>query len=45
MEINLILLVPDAMIVGWQYYTPEKSFNFSELNLYLFFVQFQYRWQ
>ena len=45
MEINLILLMPDAMIVGWQYFRPEKSFNFSELNLYLFFVQLQIRWE
>jgi len=45
MEVNLILLMPDAMIVGWQYFRPEKSFNFSELNLYFLFFQFQYRWE
>ena len=44
MEINLILLVPDAMIIGWQYHKPEKGFDFSELNLYLFFGQLQIRW-
>jgi len=43
MEINLILLVPDAMIIGWQYHKPEKGFDFSELNLYLFFGQLQIR--
>ena len=44
MEINLILLVPDAMMLGWQYHEPEKGFDFSELNLYLFFGQLQIRW-
>jgi hypothetical protein len=45
MEINLILLMPDAMVLGWQYYRPEKSFNFSELNLYFFIGQLQIRWE
>ena len=40
MEINLILLMPDAMILGWQYHKPEKGFEFSEVNLFLFFEKF-----
>ena len=44
MEINLILLVPDSMILGWQYHEPEDGFEYSELNLFLFFFQVQYRW-
>ena len=32
MEINLILLVPNAMMLGWQYHEPEKGFDFSELK-------------
>jgi hypothetical protein len=44
MEINLILLVPDAMMVGWQYYRPDDNFNYSEVNLYLFFGQIQLKW-
>jgi len=44
MEINLILLVPDAMMVGWQYFRPDKNFNYSEVNIFLFFVQLQIRW-
>ena len=44
MEINLILLVPDAMLIGWQYYRPDKNFNYSEVNIFLFFVQLQIRW-
>ena len=39
MEINLILLVPNAMMLGWQYHEPEKGFEYSELNLFLFFGQ------
>jgi len=44
MELNLIFLVPNAMILGWQYFKPEENFDFSEVNIYLFFVQIQYRW-
>ena len=44
MEINLILLVPDAMLIGWQYFKPDKNFNYSEVNVFLFFVQLQIRW-
>ena len=44
MEINLIFLVPDAMIIGWQYYAPDESFYYSEINLFLFFIQLQFRW-
>jgi hypothetical protein len=44
MDINLILLMPEAMIVGWQYYKPEEQFNFTEVNIFLFFFQVQLRW-
>ena len=44
MEINLILLVPDSMILGWQYFKPEKGFEYSEINIFLFFGQIQVRW-
>ena len=44
MEINLIFLVPDAMIIGWQYYRPDENFDYSEINLFLFFIQLQFRW-
>jgi len=44
MELNLILLIPDSIIFGWQYFKPEEDFEYSELNLFLFFFQIQYRW-
>jgi len=44
MEINLILLAPYAMLVGWQYYKPEKGFDFKEINIYLLFFQIQLRY-
>ena len=44
MEINLILLTPDAMIVGWQYYDREEGFEFKEINIYLLFFQLQLRY-
>mgnify|MGYP001038427607 FL=1 len=43
MEINLILLAPDAMLVGWQYYDREEGFEFKEINIYLLFLQIQIR--
>jgi len=44
MEINLILLVPESMMIGWQYYKPEVNFDFFEANVFLFFFQLQIRW-
>ena len=44
MEINLILLVPQSMMLGWQYYEPEDGFDFSEVNIFLFFGRLQIRW-
>ena len=44
MEINLVLLAPDAMMVGWQYFKPEKGFEFKEVNLFIAFFQIQLRW-
>ena len=44
MEINLIFLVPDAMMIGWQYHRPDENFDYSEINLFLFFIQLQFRW-
>ena len=44
MEINLIFLVPDSIIIGWQYHMPDENFDYSEINLFLFFIQLQFRW-
>ena len=44
MDINLILLMPNAMILGYQYYEEEEQFEYSELNIFLFFFQIQFRW-
>ena len=44
MDINLILLIPNAMILGYQYFEEEEKFQYSELNIFLFFVQIQLRW-
>jgi len=44
MDIKLILLAPEAMIVGWQYYKPDEDFDFTEVNLFLFFFQIQFRY-
>jgi len=45
MEINLILLMPNAMMLGCQYHEPEKGFEYSEVNFFLFFGQIQVRWE
>ena len=44
MDINLILLMPNSMMIGWQYYEPEGDFDFYEINICLIFVQLQFRW-
>mgnify|MGYP001193323930 CR=1 FL=1 len=45
MEIHLMLLVPNAMMLGWQYHEPDKEFEYSEANIFLFFGQIQVRWK
>ena len=32
MEINLILIAPNAMLLGWQYYNHEPGFEFNEIK-------------
>jgi len=44
MEINLVLLAPNGMMVGWQYFKSEKGFDFKEVNLFILFFQIQFRW-
>lgn len=44
MDINLILLMPNSMMIGWQYYEPDEVFDFYEINICLVFVQLQFRY-
>ena len=44
MDINLILLMPNAMMLGYQHYEEEEDFDYKEVNLFLFFFQIQFRW-
>ena len=44
MDINLILLMPNSTMLGFQYYDEEEEFNFFELNIFLLFFQVQFRW-
>ena len=44
MDINLILLTPNSMMLGFQYYEEDEEFNFFELNIFLLFFQVQFRW-
>ena len=45
MEINLILLAPDGLLLGTQYFKKEEGFDFKELNIYLLFFQIQIRYE
>jgi hypothetical protein len=44
MDINLILLAPHSILIGAQYYKPEENFNFKEFNVFLVFLQVQFKW-
>lgn len=44
MEINLIIIAPNSMLFGWQYYNEEPGFDFSEINIYLIFMHLQFRY-
>lgn len=43
-SISIINLVPNAMILGWSYYPRDVENPYNEVNLYLLFIQLQYRW-
>ena len=42
MEINLILLVPNAMMLGWQYYEPDETLNIQKLICFYSLVRYKY---
>lgn len=44
-EISIINRLPNGLVLGWNYYTPEEGYEFYEFDLYLLFVQFQIRWE
>lgn len=41
---SIISLIPTGMVIGWSFYPRDKENNYSEVNLYLLFIQLQYRW-
>ena len=41
---SIISLFPSGMLIGWSYYPRDVENNYSEVNLYLFLIQLQYRW-
>ncbi len=43
MSIAIISLFPTSFIFGISYYPKNKDYPFNELNLYLFFMQLQFR--
>jgi uncharacterized protein YwqG len=43
MSIAIISLFPTSFIGGISYYPKNKEYPFNELNIYLFFVQLQFR--
>lgn len=46
-EISIINRIPTGLMVGWSFYEPieeEEEYNFYEFNLFLLFVQIQFRW-
>jgi len=43
MSIAIIFLFPTSFIGGISYYPKNNDYPFNELNIYLFFVQLQFR--
>lgn len=43
-EFSIISLFPTGMILGWSYYPRDVDNPYNEVNLYLLFIQLQYRW-
>ena len=43
MDFSIILLLPNGINVGINYYPANEEYNFEELNIYLLIVQFKWR--
>jgi len=41
----ITLLVPYAMMIGWEYFPETDDSQFNEINFYLFFIAIAYRWR
>tara|TARA_R100000655_G_scaffold64475_1_gene103002 strand:- start:34 stop:177 length:144 start_codon:yes stop_codon:yes gene_type:complete len=43
MDFSIILLLPNGINLGVNYYPPDLEHSFEELNVYLFIVQLKWR--
>lgn len=43
-QFSIMSLIPTGMILGWAYYPRDVENNYSEVNLYLLFIQLKFRW-
>jgi hypothetical protein len=43
MDFSIILLLPNGINVGFNYYPADMEHNFEEWNLYLLILQFKWR--
>mgnify|MGYP003139235670 FL=1 len=43
MDFSIILLLPNGVNLGFNYFPANEEFNFEELNIYFVFVQFKWR--
>jgi hypothetical protein len=43
MDFSLILLLPNGINIGFNYFPANEEFQYEEVNLYLFIVQLKWR--
>ena len=43
MDFSVILLLPNGLNLGFNYYPANEEYQFEEINVYLFIVQLKWR--
>ena len=44
MDFSIILLLPNGLNVGFNYFPANEEFNYEEYNIYLLFIQLKWRY-
>jgi len=44
MDFSVILLLPNGLNIGFNYFPPDKEHLYEEVNIYLLIVQFKWRY-
>jgi hypothetical protein len=43
MDFSVILLLPNGLNIGFNYFPSDENYDYEEINIYLFIVQLKWR--